>query len=300
MIATTGRPRLDRLAGPKLDIFFSPNIHFTSVSPETAHAITIHDLSFEHLPNCYTQKQRLWHKSINPKKQCQQADIIITPSEHTKRDVAKTYGIPESKMTAIHPGLAPGFALEDLQGMDRVRNTYGLRQRYILFLGTLEPRKNITTAIDAFVDSGLRSRGYELIIAGAHGWHTRPILQNIQRTDGVRHIGYVRSEDKPALYRLADVFVYPSLYEGFGFPVLEAMASGTPVITSHRASLPEVGGNAVWYVNPMNTKEIATAMEAVVSDSTISELYMDRGRLQAKRFCWNRAARRCLSLFQTV
>ena len=133
-----------------------------------------------------------------------------------------------------------------------------------------------------------------MIIAGPLGWKYKPIIQMIEKTPGVRYIGYVAPEDKPALYQLASLFVYPSLFEGFGFPVLEAMASGTPVVTSNRSSLPEIAGDAAYLVNPLNVAEMAEGMKIVLEDKHVRKMMIEKGKKHEGMFRWENTARELL------
>ena len=292
------RPRLDDLIirqlgqASNVDLWFSPNLNFTALSSRVKHILTIHDLSFEHFPDCYSRKRRLWHRALNPRRQCERADLILTPSEHTRRDVIETYSISEEKVRCIYPGLSEKFMTHDTDNMTQVRQKYILPGKFILFLGTIEPRKNIPGLIEAYrILCSLLPAPCSLIIAGPFGWKYEPIMKAIEETEGVQYIGYVAPEDKPALYQLADLFVYPSLYEGFGFPVLEAMAAGTPVITSNRSSLPEVTGDAAYLVNPYNVSELARAMEMLTTDARLRALLIERGKRRAGEFRWEETAR---------
>ncbi|OGH71917.1 MAG: hypothetical protein A3G00_00120 [Candidatus Magasanikbacteria bacterium RIFCSPLOWO2_12_FULL_43_12] len=283
-----------------LDVWFSPNLNFTSLTSKVKFILTIHDLSFEFLSECYTLKQRLWHKLLMPKKQCERADIILTPSESTARDVAATYGIDREKVNVCYPGVST-IITQNTINITQLREEYDLPEKFILFLGTIEPRKNVEAVIGAFAmayDLGLRT--YGLVITGAKGWKNKDVFQMIVNTPNVRYIDYVAEEDKSALYQMASLFVYPSLYEGFGLPVLEAMASGTPVITSNRSSLPEVGGDAVYYVNPTNAAELSEAMARILRDDELGimnyELRIERQRELVKKFDWERSAKEFLLL----
>jgi glycosyltransferase involved in cell wall biosynthesis len=151
--------------------------------------------------------------------------------------------------------------------------------------------------LDAFARSTqLRALGYELVLAGASGWKSRTIMEAVERTPGVRYVGYIDRQDKAALYALADLFVYPSLYEGFGFPVLESMVAGTPVVTSNRSSLGEVAGDAAYYVDPMNTDDIARAMERLLGNTELRNMCIERGLTRVKKFHWRTAAEQFLSI----
>lgn len=302
-----GRPAMDQkiIRNLKLDIrnfdwWFSPNLNFTALSPRTKHILTIHDLSFEFFPGCFSSKDRLWHKLVSPRRQCERADIILAPSEHTKRDVIEKYGIHEKKIKVLYPG----FRMSDVRPcllagrcqMSDVKNKYHLPERYILFLGAIEPRKNVLAVIEAYKQSSLFTDHCSLIIAGPLGYKSSEVLERVKTTPGCEYIGYVASEDKSALYAGTSLFVYPSLYEGFGLPVLEAMAMGIPVITSHRGSLPEVAGSAAWYVNPLNCHEIASAMRALADNSRLRRVHTERGVLQSQQFSYARSAEQFLSL----
>ncbi len=290
------RPKLDRLTGQKLDYWFSPNISFVSVSKECKHILTIHDLSFEYFPDCFSFKRRLWHKILNPKKACWRADIILTPSENTKQDVINEYKINKDRVKVLYPGLS---MKHETHNMKQVVEKYDLPEKFILFLGTLEPRKNIIGIIEAFNASELRTIGYELVIAGVKGWKFKPIMDLIAKSDKVKYIGYVDAEDKPNLYKLAGLFIYPSLYEGFGFPVLEAMSAGTPVITSNRSSLPEVAGDNAYLVNPNNVDEISRGMEFLSKDQATKQHLSTLGLERAGMFNWGKTAEEFLDILET-
>lgn len=294
-------PQIDRIiekkTGVVLDYFFSPNIGFQVLSPRCKHILTVHDLSFEIFPEFFSSKMRLWHTFLSPQKQCERAHSILTPSENTKRDIVDLYKIDPKKIHVLTPGVAPLFHQENnVPALEQVQKKYNLGEKYILFLGTIEPRKNIEAVVRAFEQSPqLREAGYELILAGAAGWKNRRILKSIEQSEGVRYIGYVDSEEKPFLYRGASLFVYPSLYEGFGFPVLEAMASGIPVITSSRSSLPEIAGGGVYYVNPLHSAEIAEGFRRLLKNQSLQDFFTEKAKLISKQFDWNTSAKHFLS-----
>ena len=296
-----GLVKLDNLVIKNLDVWFAPNLNFASLTSKVKFILTVHDLSFEFLPDCYTLKQRLRHKLLRPKKQCKRAEVILTPSESTKRDVVAWYSVVEKKVLILRPGLS-ATTMQNADNRMQVREKYNLPEKFILFLGTIEPRKNVEAVVVAYKETCKLAnlQTCKLVIAGAKGWKNKEIFEMIANTPNVRYIDYVAEEDKPALYQMASLFVYPSLYEGFGLPVLEAMACGTPVITSNRSSLPEVGGDAVCYVNPANVAELAEAMERMLQDDELRimnyELRVERQREQVKRFDWNKSAEEFLSL----
>ncbi|MFZ2190187.1 MAG: glycosyltransferase family 1 protein [Candidatus Magasanikiibacteriota bacterium] len=280
-----------------LNIWFSPNLNFTNLSKGVKHIQTIHDLSFEFFPECFTWKQRLWHWFLNPKKQCKRADIILTPSENTRRDVVDRYHISDNKIQVLRPGLSVdrGHKTED------IRHKYGLPEKYILYLGTLEPRKNVESIVDAYkLYRSQITDHYPLVLAGALGWKNKKLMQLIKNTPNVKYSGYVDGEDKMVLYKNASLFVFPSLYEGFGLPVLEAMSCGVPVITSNRSSLTEVGQDAVYYVNPNNVNELAGAMELIMKNNELRTRMIARGLEVGKDFDWQKSAQELLSVINNV
>ncbi len=282
----------------KLDIWFSPNLNFTNLSKKVKHIQTVHDLSFEFLPECFTGKQRLWHWFLNPRKQCQKANIILAPSESTRQDVVNKYGIVDNKIQVLRPGLSSDINYQVADNKSgEVREKYNLPEKYILYLGTLEPRKNIESIIQAYkMNYELGIKNYELVIVGSKGWKNKELLGLIENTPGVKYIGYVAKEDKQILYSLSSLFVFPSLYEGFGLPVLEAMSQGVPVITSNRTSLPEMAEHSAYLVNPYNIADIAEAMKEILENEELSKLFSERGKKQAEKFNWGKTAEEFLNL----
>ncbi|MEK7160387.1 MAG: glycosyltransferase family 1 protein [Patescibacteria group bacterium] len=324
-IKILGLPKLDKLIsrnGP-LDYFFSPNYNFTALSKNVKHILTIHDLSFKFYPHFFSLKQRLWHWAVNPKKQCRQADAILTLSENTKRDIVDYYQIPPEKIKVMgggvskifnHPHVIPTKVEESLSsglrdpsaalGMTNtdIRKKYNLPNRFILFLSTVEPRKNITGLIEAFeLAYSSLPIPHSLVIAGNAGWNDKKIYTKALSSslrNNIEFIGYVEAKDKPALYSMSELFVYPSFYEGFGFPVLEAMACGAPVITSNLSSLPEIAENAAYLVNPNRPAEISQAIIKMLTDENLRKHFKKMGLEQAKKFSWESAAKKFLQLIK--
>jgi len=298
-------PRLDKLIAKKakikkVDVFISPNLGFVALQKNTRHILTIHDLSFEFFPEFFTLKQRFWHKLTSPRALCKRAHLIITPSENTKRDLIDYYNLSPEKIAVIYPALSPDFTPATPEQISNIKKKYNLPEKFFLFLGTIEPRKNIIALIDAYekIFSSL-SFPYQLIIAGAQGWKNNKILiraKNSPLKDKIKIIGYVAAADKPALYASANIFVYPSFYEGFGFPVLEAIASGVPVITSNRSSVPEITGSAAYLINPLNPLEISGAIKILTTDSALRTIQIQKQLTATKNFSWEKSARQLLAL----
>lgn len=298
-IAVSGRPYLDRFLESKIkrkiDCIFFPNLDFSSWSRTAKVILTVHDLSFELLPHCFTLKQEWRHKIIKPRAQCLKADKILVPSENTKQDLLTQYALEADKIRVLYPGLSSSMRQGEAN-LEAVKKTYALPEKYLLFLGTLEPRKNIQAVVKGFELSKLADRSYHLIIAGPEGWKMEPIHHAMTGVRHVRYIGYVKHEDKFALYKLAQMFVYPSLYEGFGFPVLEALSLGLPVITSNRSSLPELVSDAAYLVNPYNVSELAHAMKCLADDENIRAYYSEKALARSTLFSWQKAALEFLSI----
>jgi len=221
-----------------------------------------------------------------------------------KADVERHLRLPPERVRVVPLAAAPSFRpLEDATKMAAVRAKYDLPERFILNVGALEPGKNQATLVRAF--RRLRRGGVEqaLVIAGPPAWRYERLLRLVDRlglTDEVRFLGYVPAEDLVALYNLADLFAFPSLYEGFGLPPLEAMACGTPMVCSNAASLPEVVGDAAITVDPYDVEGLAQAMHRVLTDASLREELRAKGLAQAKQFTWERTARETVAVYRQV
>lgn len=293
-----GHPRLDRMIGGA-DAFFFPNVNFMAVSPDVRVFATAHDLSFEAYPETFSWKQRVWHFILAPRRFFRRADRIFAVSESTRDDLRVRYGIPEKKVSVVLSGIDSSFREYDRNDpkMLAVKEKYGLPFTFVLSLGAFEPRKNLVSVVHAF-EALRRARHPKLekvvlVLAGVSGWKEKEIMRAVEHSPFRGNIilpGFIDPEDKPAFYNLASAFVYPSLYEGFGFPVLETMACGAPVVTSNSSSLPEVAGEAGILTDPHRPDELFRALEAVLLDRKLAERLRKRGIARAKTFSWERAA----------
>jgi glycosyltransferase involved in cell wall biosynthesis len=230
------------------------------------------------------------------------ADVIIAVSECTRRDAVRLYGIDQAKIRVVYEGVNPRFRpLDDREQLEALRHRYALPARFLLYVGTIEPRKNLPALFEAFKQIGLP--GVKLVIVGKKGWlydETFARLQALGLEREVVFTGFVPDDDLPGLYTLAEAFVFPSLYEGFGLPVLEAMACGTPVITGNVSSLPEVMGDAGILVAPGDVGGLVTALKRVLTDSHLRAQMSAKGLAQARKFTWEKAAQETLAVYRRV
>lgn len=286
------------------DVFFSPGHYAPRFSP-VPQVISIMDLAFFHFPEYFTRKDLAQLKSWTAYS-IKRADAIITISHASKDDIIKQYTIPEEKIYVIYPGIKAGMTLQhSVSAMNELKAKYSLSGKYILFVGTLQPRKNILRLIEAFsILSKKRAfSDIELVIVGKKGWSYEEILQAPEKFavgDRVKFLDFVPDEDLPLLYQQAQCFVLPSLYEGFGLPVLEAMKHNCPVITSNVSSLPEAGGDAAVYIDPLSVSDIAEKLEKVLSDKNLRNTMIEKGRRQIQKFSWEKAAKETLKILEKV
>jgi glycosyltransferase involved in cell wall biosynthesis len=274
--------------------------------PSALNVTTLYDLTPLLLPQYHTQNTRDLLEAKYRFAQ-EEADVIITISEATKRDIITQLHIPEERIHVVYGGVAADYRLPiDEATVRRVLDSYGLASgEYLLHVGTLEPRKNLVRLVEAYHELRLaKPDSPPLILIGAPGWEFRTIFARIEELDletHVRYLGRVERAHLPQLYAGARLFVFPSLYEGFGLPPLEAMACGTPVIVSNVASLPEVVGGAGYLVDPKDTGAIAAAMLELLNDESghCSELAA-MGLRQASQFTWEHAAARLLSIYEAA
>jgi glycosyltransferase involved in cell wall biosynthesis len=272
--------------------------------------VSIHDLSFEHLPDTFRRRSRMQLR-LTVRHSARRAAKILTLSEHTRRDIIETYGVDESRIQAI-PLAAPRhfYPVEDTRELQRVRHNYGIDGQYILSVGSIQPRKNLARLVQAYarVRASLRDKQTEtewpkLVLVGKHAWlydETLRALNEAGVADSVILTGYVPETDLPALYSGALCFVYPSYFEGFGLPPLEAMKCGAPVIVGDRTSLPEVVGDAALTVDPFDVSSIAGAIEKLINDSGLRRELGVKGQQRAETFDWRKTAQQTLEVYRQV
>jgi len=267
--------------------------------------VTVHDLTYKRHPDLL-QKETLESLERHMTRELAVADAVICVSESTRDDLLEFYEVDERRVFAIHSGVIPSGA-RDLGGGRRA--THATRSlaplgmtppRYILFVSTIEPRKNLGVLLDAF--ERLRARGaYDgsLVVVGKIGWKAATIARRL-RAPGVVHLDYLDPADLAAVYAGAELFVFPSIYEGFGFPLLEAMAHGVPSIAARSSSLPEIGGDAALYFDPHDALSLEALMERALTDRALRDDLAARGRARAAEFGWDRAAEQTLAVLRAV
>lgn len=298
-------PKLDRVLGGT-DIFWSPHINFSNLSLGTKHVLTIHDISFLRYPEFFSYRKNFWHRALSLKKLVDSCTAIVAVSENTRRDIIDLLNVPEEKVKTIYSGLNFSVALPRPEEEKKFFNRHELKPEFILYLGTIEPRKNIAGLIYAYNrlrDTNVKLVDVQLVLAGANGWRNRAIYrawENSPYRRDIKFLGYVSDREKELLYHRAQVFIYPSYYEGFGLPPLEAMSHSLPVITSNVSSLPEVVGTAALSVNPYDINAIAKALELVIINPELKESLIKAGREQIKKFSWEKTAEEYLRLFKSL
>ena len=308
------------LAWPKIDnfldgaeILFSPHLNFLRVSKQAKLVVTVHDLSFLRYPEFFSWRKNFWHGALGVKKLLARADRIVAVSQNTKHDLVEVLGLPAEKIKVIYSGNNFLRAAENIEfpgvsekAINDFLNKHQLKLGFILFLGNVEPRKNLIGLVKAYEE--LRNRrpdlaDRQLVIAGGRGWKSRKIFKAFKLSlysQDIKFLGYVSNQEKEILYQTAGIFVYPSFYEGFGFPPLEAISFGLPTVSSNISSLPEVLGKAALLINPFSTTEISEAMEIALTDEVIRVRLINLGREQELKFSWEQTAREYLELFQDL
>jgi glycosyltransferase involved in cell wall biosynthesis len=283
------------------DVFFTP-AHVIPVTYRGPSVATVHDLGYHHFPDAHPRSQVAylrWSTRHNGRR----GRKVMADSQATKEDLIRLYHLPSNKIDVIYPGLDPTLRpVKDAQEMAAVQARYGITQPYYLTIGTLQPRKNLIRLVLAFVESGVEG---QLVLAGKAGWLAKPILAAIQNLEDQARSrillpGFVSEEDKAALLSGATALLYPSLYEGFGFPVLEGQACGTPVLCANTSSLPEIAGGAALLVDPLDTAGMVAGIRRIANDELLRSKLARTGPANAHSFTWERAARQALKTLEAV
>jgi glycosyltransferase involved in cell wall biosynthesis len=274
-----------------VDLFHATDFVLPPTLPHTRTLLTVHDLSFVRVPEAASPNLKAYLDAVVPRS-VRRADHVLADSQATKDDLIALYGVQPDKITVLLSGVDPRFKRTSLSLT--TRNKYQIGDRpYILSVGTVQPRKNYGRLIQAL--ARLRADGLDLslVIIGGKGWLTDSIYDTLRQTrmkDFVRFAGFVDEADLPALYSGAACFAFPSLYEGFGLPILEAMACGVPVVTSNTSSLPEVAGETALTVDPYDHDAITDALKRLLEDSALRERLIAGGLERVQHFTWTSAA----------
>ena len=257
---------------------------------------TIHDMTAMMMPQLHPWANQEAEKRFA--KLARKADGLIAVSECTRQDAIRVLDLDPARITTIHSGIAESFFDFTAESVEEVRLRYGLMRPFVLFVGTIEPRKNVDLLLDAFEALPVSTREqFQLVIAGPLGWAPD---RTAARVRAARYLGYVPEKDLAPLTAAAYAFVYPSLYEGFGFPVAQAMAAGTPVITSNVSSLPEIVGDAGLLVDPRSQSELRAAMARLLGNDHLRDWLSAMGRDRAREFRWDVCAAKSLEFFRNV
>lgn len=283
------------------DLFFTP-AHVIPLLYTGTSVATIHDLGYHHFPEAHPRLQRLYLK-WSTRHNCRISSKIVADSIATKNDIVEFYNISPENIEVIYPGIDPELKpIEDRETITAVLQKFNITLPFFLYVGTLQPRKNLIRLVDAFVQSGVEA---QLVLAGRQGWLAEPLLQHIATLPekDKKHIlltGYITELEKRALLTKATALLFPSLYEGFGFPVLEAQVCKTAVLTSTSSSLPEVAGKGALLVDPLDSDAIADGIRQLFDDSELRQRLIEKGTLNSKQFRWETAVYELLSLFEQI
>lgn len=280
----------------KFDVFFSPT-HYGPIFCPFPQVISILDLSYKFFPELFKKKD-LFQLNLWGRYSIARASRIITISNSSKSDIIREYNVPEARVDVVYLGVKE---MKRGKVSEKVLDKYPVKGSFILFVGTLQPRKNIVRLVEAF--SGLSTKDVKLVIVGRRGWQYEEILAAPEKfgvSDSVVFLDNVTDEDLPAFYKNAEIFILPSLYEGFGLPILEAMRYGCPVLTSKISSLPEAGGDAAVYFDPENVTDIVEKMDKVLSDERLRNDMIKKGHEQVKKFSWEKSTEQVLKVLEEV
>lgn len=301
----TGRPFLDEIVGGA-DVFFFPHFLLGALSPSCRRVMTWHDLSYARMPHLLSWHRRRWHAAqMQPRQQALASDSIIAVSRSTADDLAHLYGVPEQRIRVIHSGIDPLLRRPSEPQLQQWRQARGIDGPFILALGTREPRKNLPALVRAWdlLRGEDGTHDVQLVIAGSPGWGERELTDAVRATHApgmVKFLDRIEPAERPHLLSCASLLAYPSLLEGFGFPPLEAMACGTPVIASATSSVAEVVGEAGLLTDPYRVDGLLEALRSVFRDAGLRSRLIAKGYERASNYSWDAAARQTLQQICSV
>jgi glycosyltransferase involved in cell wall biosynthesis len=295
-----GRLRFNRLL-PDAELYHATE-HLLMPLGDMPTVLTVHDLIFHRHPQ-HHKRLNYWYLNLAMPLFCRRASAIIAVSQATKDDLVRLYGLDPAKISVVHEAAARHFTPASPAEIASARSRYSLSERYVLHVGTIEPRKNLDRLLEAVQRLRADGEDVNLVIVGSKGWLYQSFFQRLEELalgNAVQLPGYVPDADLPAVYSGARLVAVPSLYEGFGLPVLEAMACAAPVVCSNSSSLPEVGGDAARYFEPTDVTAMADTLQTVWRDQTLREQMRQDGLARAARFSWARAAKETLAVYNQV
>jgi glycosyltransferase involved in cell wall biosynthesis len=287
----------------RVEVFHGPSYYIPRCR-RCAAVVTIHDLIAFRRPDLLTHKMVLTgQKTIEAS--ARRYDMVITVSNYAKEDIVDFFKIPEHRVKVIYNGVCPAFhPIKDKAGIEKITAKYGITAPYLLFVGKVEPKKNLKTLVQASVRlRNTTEHKYPLLIVGEKAWDFQSVwsvVRQLHAEDTTIFAGVVPDEDLPYLYNGAELFLFPSLFEGFGLPVIEAMACGTPVVTSNQTSIPEIAADAALLVDPLNVEALASAMADALSNPSLRAQLIVKGLERAREFSWEKTARETLALYQEL
>ena len=286
----------------RIDLIHSLHYTFPLICP-SRRVVTIHDLTFSLWPKMHTRARRIIMPFFT-KMALRRAEGVLFVSDSTRKDAEQVFGVSRNMRCVIPLGVEDKYFLAVVEAqLERTILRLGIDRPYVLFLGTLEPRKNVIRLVQAFELVGKQHTEHLLVIVGGLGWHYEPALQAIDTSPlkgRIRYLGYISESDKIDLIAGCDLLAYPSLYEGFGLPVLEGMAVGVPVVTSNISSLPEVAGDAAILIDPTSVEQIVAAIDSVLSDEIEEDRLRKAGRERAGHFSWKKTAELTYAAYRTL
>ena len=281
------------------DVFFTP-AHVIPIGVRVPRVATVHDLGYEHFPEAHPWRQRAYLR-WSTRHNARASRRVLVDSRATGDDLTRLYGTAAARIAVVYPGADPDLRRAGDAAIAAALARHDLTPPYFLYLGTLQPRKNLVRLVEAFAAGGLPAQGHTLVLAGRAGWLAEPLLAAVAALPAdvrarVVLPGYIDETEKAALLSAATALAFPSLYEGFGFPVLEAQACGTPVVCSDTSSLPEVAGEGALLVDPLDTAALAAALRRVAGDEDLRRRLIRAGGDNCARFTWTRAAEQTLDI----
>jgi glycosyltransferase involved in cell wall biosynthesis len=293
---------ISQVFATKYDLYWCPNFIPLASTKASKIVTTVHDLSFYIYPQWHPE-ERLHYINNYFFKNVQKSDWIITGSEFSKKEIVEYLGFDEEKITVIYHGVDQElYKVYDKNILKVTKKKLELADDFFLFVGSIEPRKNLLNLLKTYhiLPDSIKKK-YPLVLVGFKGWNNDDVMKEIEKEkNNIRYLGYLNDEELAHVYNLASLFIYPSLYEGFGIPPLEAMACGTAVISSDAASLPEVCDDAAIYINPNDYMDIAKKIELLVANQDKMNELISKGLKRVKNFTWEKSAKKHLKVFNKV